>query len=74
MKAKGAALKATEQPIDTSTAAGKAFLDMLGVVCGVRNLNPQGAPARRHRQGQARRRLQGPHALRGRGAGSCAEG
>jgi DNA invertase Pin-like site-specific DNA recombinase len=25
------ALKATEQPIDTSTAAGKCFLDMLGV-------------------------------------------
>src|SRR5215204_3584516 len=31
LKAKGADLKATEQPIDTSTAAGKAFLDMLGV-------------------------------------------
>jgi DNA invertase Pin-like site-specific DNA recombinase len=31
IKVKGAALKATEQPIDTSTAAGKAFLDMLGV-------------------------------------------
>jgi DNA invertase Pin-like site-specific DNA recombinase len=31
VKAKGAALKATEQPIDTGTAAGKAFLDMLGV-------------------------------------------
>ena len=31
VRAKGAALKATEQPIDTSTAAGKAFLDMLGV-------------------------------------------
>ena len=31
VKAKGAYLKATEQPIDTSTAAGKAFLDMLGV-------------------------------------------
>jgi DNA invertase Pin-like site-specific DNA recombinase len=31
VKAKGAALKATEQPIDTSTAAGKCFLDMLGV-------------------------------------------
>jgi DNA invertase Pin-like site-specific DNA recombinase len=29
--ARGAALKATEQPIDTSTAAGKCFLDMLGV-------------------------------------------
>jgi DNA invertase Pin-like site-specific DNA recombinase len=31
VKAKGASLKATDQPIDTSTAAGKAFLDMLGV-------------------------------------------
>ena len=31
LKAKGAILKATEQPIDTSSAAGKAFLDMLGV-------------------------------------------
>ena len=31
LKAKGANLKATEQPIDTGTAAGKAFLDMLGV-------------------------------------------
>jgi DNA invertase Pin-like site-specific DNA recombinase len=31
LKARGAALKATEQPIDTSTAAGKCFLDMLGV-------------------------------------------
>nr|WP_245337557.1 recombinase family protein [Shinella sp. HZN7] len=28
---KGAHLYATEQPIDTSTAAGKAFFDMLGV-------------------------------------------
>lgn len=31
VKAKGAALSCTEQPVDTSTAAGKAFLDMLGV-------------------------------------------
>jgi DNA invertase Pin-like site-specific DNA recombinase len=31
LRAKGATLKATEQPIDTSTAAGKAFLDILGV-------------------------------------------
>ena len=31
IKARGAALKATEQPIDTSTAAGQCFLDMLGV-------------------------------------------
>ena len=31
LKARGVALRATEQPIDTGTAAGKAFLDMLGV-------------------------------------------
>jgi DNA invertase Pin-like site-specific DNA recombinase len=31
LREKGAHLKATEQPVDTSTAAGKAFLDMLGV-------------------------------------------
>ncbi len=31
LKAKGAHLVATEQPVDTSTAAGKAFFDMLGV-------------------------------------------
>jgi len=31
LKAKGVTLKAIEQPIDTSTAAGKAFFDMLGV-------------------------------------------
>ena len=31
LKANGVALRATEQPIDTSTAAGKAFLDMLGL-------------------------------------------
>ena len=30
-KAKGASLKATEQPIDTGSAAGRAFLQMLGV-------------------------------------------
>jgi DNA invertase Pin-like site-specific DNA recombinase len=31
LKAKGVALHATEQPVDTGTAADKAFLDMLGV-------------------------------------------
>jgi DNA invertase Pin-like site-specific DNA recombinase len=31
LREKAAFLKATEQPVDTSTAAGKAFLDMLGV-------------------------------------------
>lgn len=31
IRQKGADLKAVDQPIDTSTAAGKAVLDMLGV-------------------------------------------
>ena len=31
LSTKGAHLAATEQPVDTSTAAGKAFFDMLGV-------------------------------------------
>ena len=31
LKVKGAFLKAADQPIDTTTAAGKAFLDMLAV-------------------------------------------
>ncbi len=31
LREKGVSLKATEQPVDTSTPAGKAFLDMLGV-------------------------------------------
>jgi DNA invertase Pin-like site-specific DNA recombinase len=31
LKERGISIKATEQPIDTSTAAGKFFLDMLGV-------------------------------------------
>ena len=31
LRAAGVTLRATEQPIDTSSAAGKAFLDMLGV-------------------------------------------
>jgi DNA invertase Pin-like site-specific DNA recombinase len=31
IRERGAALRATEQPVDTGTAAGKCFLDMLGV-------------------------------------------
>ncbi|RYB07117.1 recombinase family protein [Lichenibacterium ramalinae] len=31
LKARGVFLRAIEQPVDTGTAAGKAFLDMLGV-------------------------------------------
>jgi DNA invertase Pin-like site-specific DNA recombinase len=53
VKAKGAALKAAEQPIDTSTAAGKCFLDMLGVFAELEtNLKKSGAGGIR---GRARR-------------------
>jgi DNA invertase Pin-like site-specific DNA recombinase len=31
LRNRGVSLKVTDQPIDSSTAAGKAFLDMLGV-------------------------------------------
>jgi DNA invertase Pin-like site-specific DNA recombinase len=31
LETKGVTLRATEQPIDTSTAAGKCFFDMLGI-------------------------------------------
>src|SRR3954466_2986175 len=34
LKAKGVALRATEQPVDTGSAAGKAFLDMLALFAG----------------------------------------
>ncbi|GAA4249275.1 recombinase family protein [Azospirillum formosense] len=40
LRVKGAVLKATEQPIDTATAAGKAFLDMLGVFAEFRDKPP----------------------------------
>src|SRR5258708_22096032 len=49
VKARGASLKATEQPIDTGTAAGKCFLDMLGVFAEFetnlrRERQPEGIP------------------------------
>jgi DNA invertase Pin-like site-specific DNA recombinase len=37
LTARGARLRATEQPIDTTTAAGKCFLDMLGVFAEFEN-------------------------------------
>jgi DNA invertase Pin-like site-specific DNA recombinase len=56
LKQRGVALRATEQPVDTATAAGKAFLDMLGVFAEFEtNL-------RRERQ------LEGIQAARARGA------
>ena len=65
LRAKGASLRCTEQPVDTSSAAGKAFLDMLGGVRGVRD----GAAARAsdggHRAGEGCGQVQGPQARGG---------
>ena len=62
LKEKGATLRATEQPIDTSTAAGKAFLDMLGVFAEFEtNL-------RRERQMEGIRRAKAKGLYRGRKA------
>ena len=52
LKTRSVALRATEQPIDTSTAAGKAFLDMLGRVRRIRDQPAARAPTGRHRRGQ----------------------
>src|SRR6266436_3406336 len=60
----GAALKATEQPIDTSTAAGKCFLDMLGVFAEFEtNLRKE-----RQMEGIARAKADGIYAGKGRPA------
>ena len=51
VRAKGATLKATEQPIDTGTAAGKCFPRHARRVCGIRDQPPQGAADGGHREG-----------------------
>jgi DNA invertase Pin-like site-specific DNA recombinase len=43
VRAKGASLRATEQPIDTSTAAGKCFLDVLGYLLSSRRTAGSGS-------------------------------
>lgn len=37
LRARGASLRALEQPVDTSTASGKAFFDLLGVFAELEN-------------------------------------
>jgi DNA invertase Pin-like site-specific DNA recombinase len=61
---RGVALKATQQPIDTSTAAGKCFLDMLGVFAEFEtNLRKE-----RQMEGVARAKANGTYAGKGRPA------
>jgi DNA invertase Pin-like site-specific DNA recombinase len=64
LRQRGVALKATEQPIDTSTAAGKCFLDMLGVFAEFEtNLRRE-----RQLEGIARAKANGVYAGKGRPA------
>jgi DNA invertase Pin-like site-specific DNA recombinase len=63
VRARGAVLKATEQPIDTGTAAGKCFLDMLGVFAEFETNLRRERQLGRHRQGEGCRRLQGSAAF-----------
>lgn len=51
IRGKGAELKATDQPIDTTTAAGKCFLDILGVFAEFETNLPTRATDGRHRKG-----------------------
>ena len=62
MEEKGVALRATEQPIDTGTAAGRAFLQMLGVFAEFET------SIRRERQleGIAKAKAEGRYAGKGR--------
>jgi DNA invertase Pin-like site-specific DNA recombinase len=64
LRQRGVTLKATEQPIDTSTAAGKCFLDMLGVFAEFEtNLRKE-----RQMEGIARAKTDGIYAGKGRPA------
>jgi DNA invertase Pin-like site-specific DNA recombinase len=64
IRQRGVTLKATEQPIDTSTAAGKCFLDMLGVFAEFEtNLRRE-----RQMEGIARAKASGAYAGKGRPA------
>jgi DNA invertase Pin-like site-specific DNA recombinase len=62
LRARGVTLKATEQPIDTSTAAGKCFLDMLATFAEFEtNLRKEG-----QMEGIARAKANGIYTGRGR--------
>ncbi|MGA4555552.1 recombinase family protein [Methylorubrum aminovorans] len=69
MEAKGVTLRATEQPIDTSTAAGRCFLQMLGVFAEFEtNLRRE-----RQMEGIAKAKAAGVYAGKGRPASISTE-
>jgi DNA invertase Pin-like site-specific DNA recombinase len=74
VRAKAASLNATEQPIDTGTAAGKCFLDMLGVFAEFETNLRRERQLEGDRQGQGGQRLQGPAGFDRRHPGTRNEG
>jgi DNA invertase Pin-like site-specific DNA recombinase len=60
IRAKSATLKATEQPSNTSTAAGKCFLDMLGVFAEFETNLRKERQLEGIAKGEGCRRVQGP--------------
>lgn len=58
-EARGATLRATEQPMDSSTPEEQAFLDMLADPCRGRDRSAPQAADGRHRERESPRRLQG---------------
>jgi len=67
-------LNATEQPIDTGTAAGKCFLDMLRVLAEFETNLRRERQLEGDRQGQGGQRLQGPAGFDRRHPGTRNEG
>ena len=67
LRAKGVVLEVTEQNIDTSTASGKAFLDMLGVFAEFEN------SLRRERQAEGIRKAKLRGVYKGRPAKTTAQ-
>jgi DNA invertase Pin-like site-specific DNA recombinase len=74
VRARGAVLKATEQPIDTGTAAGKCFLDMLGVFAEFETNLRRERQLEGIAQGEGGGRVQGQAAFNRSVAGTRVEG
>jgi DNA invertase Pin-like site-specific DNA recombinase len=73
LKAKGVALRATEQPVATGSAAGKAFLDMLGVFAEFETNLRRERQLERIKAAKAKGRVQGKEAADRRSGGATAE-
>ena len=64
LHAKGASLKVLNPELDTSTPMGRLVFNMVGAIAQFEREIMLGTPARRHRQGEGGRQIQGPCAYR----------